>query len=69
MEGENVIWFYDLESDKVKKEHIFLNNFDSSPFKADDDFIYPTNEHYYQSHKFDNFENNDKFKQAFEEIR
>ena len=59
----NTIYFYDVESDKVKKEHIFLNNFDPSEFIGEDGFKYPTVEHYYQCFKF---EDN---KQAFEEIR
>lgn len=42
------IYFYDNESDKVKKEHIFLNNFDPSPFVDDKNLSYPTVEHYYQ---------------------
>ncbi len=69
MMEENVIYFYDVESEYVKKEHIFLNNFDSSPFIADDDFIYPTAEHYYQCHKFDNFVELPELKAVFEEIR
>jgi ribA/ribD-fused uncharacterized protein len=59
----NTIYFYDTESDIVKKEHIFLNNFETSEFIADDDFRYKTVEHYYQAHKFE------EFKDAFEEVR
>jgi predicted NAD-dependent protein-ADP-ribosyltransferase YbiA (DUF1768 family) len=66
---DNVINFYDVESEFVKKEHIFLNNFDPSPFKADDGFLYADVEHYYQCHKFDNFEDDSEFKAAYEEIR
>lgn len=65
----NVIYFYDKESEYVKKEHIFLNNFEISPFVADDSFNYLTVEHYYQCHKFDNFEENQEFKKAYEEVR
>jgi predicted NAD-dependent protein-ADP-ribosyltransferase YbiA (DUF1768 family) len=59
----NTIYFYDLPSDTVLKEHIFLNNFELSEFKGEDGFIYPTVEHYYQCHKFGVSE------PAFEEIR
>ena len=68
-QNQNVIYFYDNESDHVKAEHIFLNNFDPSPFKAEDGLDYPTVEHYYQSHKFDNFNEIPEFKEAFELIR
>ncbi len=68
MEGE-IIYTYDAVTDLVKEEHIFLNNFDPSEFIADDGFKYPTVEHYYQCHKFDNFEDKVEFKAAFEEIR
>lgn len=67
--NQNVICFYDVESEFVKKEHIFLNNFDPSPFAADDDFTYLTVEHYYQCHKFDNFDEIPELKVVFEEIR
>jgi predicted NAD-dependent protein-ADP-ribosyltransferase YbiA (DUF1768 family) len=63
MENADTIYFYDTESDTVKQEHIFLNNFDPSEFIAEDGFKYPTVEHYYQAHKF---EGN---KDIFEEIR
>jgi len=68
-EKENIIFFYDAPTEYVKEEHIFLNNFEVSPFIADDNFTYQSVEHYYQCHKFDNFENNPKFITAFEEIR
>ena len=68
MEDNNTYYFYDLENEFVSKDHLFLNNFDPSPFKADD-FIYPAVEHYYQAHKFDNFEENPAYKAIFEEIR
>lgn len=65
----STVYFYDTESALVRKEDIYLNNFDVTPFVADDDFMYPTVEHYYQAHKFDNFEDNKAFKSIFEEIR
>ena len=69
MDTSDVIFFYDVETEFVKKEHIFLNNFEPSPFIADDFFTYLSVEHYYQCHKFDNFEELPKFKAIFEEIR
>ena len=68
MEGET-IYTYDIASDLVKAEHIFLNNFDPSDFIADDDFKYPSVEHYYQSHKFDNFDEKPEMKAVFDEVR
>lgn len=65
----NEIMFYDTESEFVKKEHICLNNFETSPFVTDDNFTYLDVEHYYQAHKFDNFDEHSEFKAAFEEIR
>ncbi len=65
----DVIFFYDKESEFVRKEHIFLNNFEPSPFFADDGFKYLTVEHYYQCHKFDNWEEHAEFQNAYEEIR
>jgi predicted NAD-dependent protein-ADP-ribosyltransferase YbiA (DUF1768 family) len=65
----NIIYFYDKETEFVKKEHIFLNNFEPSPFVAEDGLHYPSVEHFYQSKKFDNFDDNELFKQAYEEIR
>jgi predicted NAD-dependent protein-ADP-ribosyltransferase YbiA (DUF1768 family) len=59
----NTIYFYDNESDKVKKDHIFLNNFEKSEFIADDNFKYQTVEHFYQCHKFEDY------KEAFEAVR
>jgi predicted NAD-dependent protein-ADP-ribosyltransferase YbiA (DUF1768 family) len=59
----NTIYFYDVESDIVSKEHIYLNNFAESEFIGEDGFKYSTVEHYYQCHKL---EDN---KEAFEEIR
>jgi predicted NAD-dependent protein-ADP-ribosyltransferase YbiA (DUF1768 family) len=53
MDKDNTIYFYDAESDLVKKEHFFLNNFDPSEFIGEDGFKYPTSEHYYQCYKFD----------------
>jgi predicted NAD-dependent protein-ADP-ribosyltransferase YbiA (DUF1768 family) len=46
-----VIYFYDKPSEKVKEEHIFLNNFAHSPFIVDG-LEYKTVEHFYQAHKF-----------------
>ena len=66
---DNTIYFYDDSDKEIKPEHYFLNNFDPSPFKADDNFLYPSVEHFYQCHKFDNFSENINFKNAFEEIR
>jgi predicted NAD-dependent protein-ADP-ribosyltransferase YbiA (DUF1768 family) len=68
MEDKDVLYFYDLESEYVKKEHIFLNNFDDSPIVAGG-LDYQTVEHYYQAHKFDNFSEHTEFKAIFEEIR
>jgi predicted NAD-dependent protein-ADP-ribosyltransferase YbiA (DUF1768 family) len=65
----DIVYTYDNATELVKAEHIFLNNFDPSEFIADDDFKYPTVEHYYQSHKFDNFEEKPEFKAVFDEIR
>ncbi|OMJ81753.1 hypothetical protein SteCoe_17691 [Stentor coeruleus] len=45
------IYFYDKPSDKVKEEHIFLNNFAYSPFVLDG-LEYKTVEHFYQANKF-----------------
>lgn len=46
--NNSIIYFYDVESNLVKKEHIFLNNFDPSPFLDDQNLTYATVEHYYQ---------------------
>jgi len=48
---ENVIYFYDVPSERVLEENIFLNNFFESPFTADGK-TYSTVEHYYQCQKF-----------------
>ncbi|OMJ88990.1 hypothetical protein SteCoe_8904 [Stentor coeruleus] len=45
------IYFYDKPSDRVKEEHIFLNNFAFSPFVIDN-LEYKTVEHFYQANKF-----------------
>lgn len=45
------IYFYDQPSDRVKEEHIFLNNFAYSPFFING-LEYKTVEHFYQAHKF-----------------
>ena len=67
--NEDIVYTYDIETELVKKEHIFLNNFEISVFKADDEFNYMSVEHYYQCHKFDNFEEKPEFKVPYEEIR
>ena len=69
METEPIIYFYDKETEFVKKEHIFLNNFEPSPFVDENGLTYKTNEHYYQCHKFDNVSDSLIFKNAFDEIR
>jgi ribA/ribD-fused uncharacterized protein len=51
MESLSPIYFYDVPSERVKKENIFLNNFDLSPITING-ILYPTVEHYYQSKKF-----------------
>ncbi len=63
------IFFYDDTGDKTKEEHRFLNNFAKSEFIADDNFKYPTCEHYYQAHKFSWFNDKDYFDKCFEEVR
>ena len=73
---KQTIYFYDNETDLVKKEHIFLNNFDPSPFLDDQNLSFFSVEHYYQvydftniqAHKFDDF-SKEHFQSAFEEIR
>jgi len=47
VQDENYIYFYDAPSDRVKPEHIFLNNFAETPFIIDG-IQYKTVEHYYQ---------------------
>ena len=54
------IYFYDRASERVKPEHIFLNNFYESPFTLDG-LEFKTVEHYYQASKFEG--------QPFEQIR
>lgn len=69
MESENnTIYFYDTADQKTKEEHIFLNNFDVSPFVSKDGLKYLTVEHYYQAKKFADF-SKDGFKEIYEEIR
>jgi len=46
-DSKSTILFFDKETDEVKKEHLFLCNYAASPFVADDNFTYPTVEHYY----------------------
>lgn len=67
--NKDIIYFFNKENEICKREHIFLNNFHSSSFVADDNFRYPTVEHYYQCHKFDNWQDVPEFKEKFEEIR
>ena len=66
---DNTIYFYDETGIKTKKEHIFLNNYDPAKFVANDNFTYITSEHYYQAHKFDDYDENPDHKAKFEEIR
>ena len=54
----NTYYFYDKETEYVKKEHICLNNFEPSPFIDDKGDKYLSVEHYYQSHKFINLDKN-----------
>jgi len=65
---DGIIYFYDKESELVKKEHIFLNNFYPSPIVVNG-LNYASVEHFYQSHKFDNFDEHPEFQTAFDEIR
>lgn len=46
-----IIYFYDKPSDRVKEEHIFLNNFAYSPIIING-LEYKTVEHFYQANKF-----------------
>jgi ribA/ribD-fused uncharacterized protein len=63
---ENIIYFYDAENDRVKKEHIFLNNFEVTPFVDKNGDKFDSVEHYYQANKFIDLNDN---KKAFEEVR
>jgi predicted NAD-dependent protein-ADP-ribosyltransferase YbiA (DUF1768 family) len=69
MDQTDTIYFYDRPDNLVKAEHVCLNNFAESPFIADDNFTYSDVEHYYQAHKFDNFDQHPELKPAYEEIR
>ncbi len=70
VDKENTVYFYDYETELARKEDIFLNNFDISKFvDPTTNLDYLTVEHYYQCHKFENFEKNSAFKNAFETIR
>jgi ribA/ribD-fused uncharacterized protein len=60
----NTYYFYDKETEYVKKEHICLNNFEESPFIDEKGDKYKSVEHYYQSHKFVDLDKN-----AFNEIK
>ena len=48
---------------------MFLNNFDPSEFIADDNFKYPTAEHYYQAHKFTSNVLPEEFTAYYKEVR
>jgi ribA/ribD-fused uncharacterized protein len=48
---QQTIYFYDRASDRVKPEHIFLNNYYESPFTLHGQ-EFKTVEHYYQASKF-----------------
>ena len=65
----DIVYTYDAESELVKKEHIFLNNFEVTEFIADDNFKYMSVEHYYQCHKFDNYDEKHELRTAYDEIR
>lgn len=65
---EDIVYFYDQETEFVRKEHIFLNNFEPSPLKDEKGKSFMSVEHYYQAHKFDNFADGEEFKKAFEDI-
>ncbi len=67
-EEQTEIFFYDTFEGKSKPEHVWLNNFALSPFTSASGLTFETVEHYYQSHKFGNFEK-EGFKEIFEEIR
>ena len=54
----NTFYFYDKETEFVKKEHICLNNFEPSLIKDEKGEEYKSVEHYYQSHKFIDFDKN-----------
>lgn len=47
----DTIFFYDQVSDRVKEEHIFLNNFAATPITING-LEFKTVEHYYQASKF-----------------
>lgn len=47
------IYFYDKPSHRVKEEHIFLNNFEPSPFVINGK-EFKSVEHFYQASKFSN---------------
>lgn len=66
---DNVVYFYDKETEFVKKEHICLNNFEPSSFTDEKNEQWKSVEHYYQAHKFDNFDDGPEFKNAFKEIQ
>lgn len=65
---EEIIYFYDKETEFVKKENIYLNNYAETPFKDEKGISWKTVENYYQAHKFDNFSDGEIFQKVFEEI-
>ena len=72
---KNEIYFFDKTSERVVEKYYCLNNWELLSFEADDGFIYPSVEHYYQvfynlskSIKFFD-KNNKKFLEAFDIIR
>ena len=48
---QQTIYFYDVPSERVRAEHIFLNNFAESPLLIDGK-EYATVEHFYQAAKY-----------------
>lgn len=58
---QNTVYFYDLPSERVRAEDIYLNNYAHSPFVIDGK-EFKTVEHYYQACKFQD-------EAKFEEIR
>ena len=45
---KNEIYFFDKTSERVVEKYYCLNNWELLSFEADDGFIYPSVEHYYQ---------------------
>ena len=61
----NTYYFYDKETEYVKKEHVCFNNYEITPFIDDNGVEWKSVEYYYQAHKFINYPDN---KKAYEEI-